>query len=412
MRQELVDRRHEVAETSVEEVHPPRRASVSGSLRGLSSFVTCLPASFSSPRMPARPTATAHDNMSPASPAPPRLPQDRRPRARRPHPAEPAAGRARPRHPVVAQVGHPHLPGRRAAAPGHVRPQARRPEGSRRPVEADRDQRHRHPDLRGPAPAREDHGQARRRPLARRQPGRPRRDPGLQRPPPAQADARRRLAAVRLRGGEAAGRGRSRASRRSSACVTPAPTARTTSPAPASSAPSLAPFRAMGPTRDDMLLRGITVDRLADRKTLLQELRRHAPRRRRHRRDARRWTPSPNRRSGCSPPRAWPTRSTCRRSRARSSSATAPATRRCSWTATAPARAAEPADGPAAGRGRRPRRHAELQQVGLARRQERRGPGQQLHLPARGGGLPRLRPVRQRPGRGPARARPGQGLHA
>ena len=39
--------------------------------------------------------------------------------------------------------------------------------------------------------------------------------------------------------------------------------------------------------------------------------------------------------------------------------------------------------GPAAGRGRRPRRHAQLQQVGLARRQERRGPGRQLHLPPR-----------------------------
>jgi uncharacterized protein (DUF1501 family) len=32
---------------------------------------------------------------------------------------------------------------------------------------------------------------------------------------------------------------------------------------------SMAPFRAMGQTRDDMLLRGLSVDRLADRKTLL-----------------------------------------------------------------------------------------------------------------------------------------------
>ena len=38
-----------------------------------------------------------------------------------------------------------------------------------------------------------------------------------------------------------------------------------------------------------------------------------------------------------------------------------------------PARAAEPADGPAADRGRRPRRHAQLQQVGLARRQNAEG---------------------------------------
>jgi uncharacterized protein (DUF1501 family) len=34
--------------------------------------------------------------------------------------------------------------------------------------------------------------------------------------------------------------------------------------------PSLAPFRAMGPTRDDMVLHGVTVDRLADRKALLR----------------------------------------------------------------------------------------------------------------------------------------------
>jgi hypothetical protein len=34
--------------------------------------------------------------------------------------------------------------------------------------------------------------------------------------------------------------------------------------------PALAPFRAMGQTREDMVLRGITVDRLADRRTLLK----------------------------------------------------------------------------------------------------------------------------------------------
>src|SRR5262249_6913379 len=33
---------------------------------------------------------------------------------------------------------------------------------------------------------------------------------------------------------------------------------------------SLAPFRPMGPSRDDMVLRGITVERLADRRTLLK----------------------------------------------------------------------------------------------------------------------------------------------
>jgi hypothetical protein len=41
-------------------------------------------------------------------------------------------------------------------------------------------------------------------------------------------------------------------------------------PGPGFLGPSLAPFRAMGPTRDDMLLHGLAVDRLTDRKTLLR----------------------------------------------------------------------------------------------------------------------------------------------
>jgi len=41
-------------------------------------------------------------------------------------------------------------------------------------------------------------------------------------------------------------------------------------PGPGFLGPSMAPFRAMGKTRDDMLLRGLSVDRLADRKTLLK----------------------------------------------------------------------------------------------------------------------------------------------
>jgi hypothetical protein len=41
-------------------------------------------------------------------------------------------------------------------------------------------------------------------------------------------------------------------------------------PGPGFLGPSRAPFRAMGQTRDDMLLRGLAVDRLADRKTLLK----------------------------------------------------------------------------------------------------------------------------------------------
>jgi uncharacterized protein (DUF1501 family) len=41
-------------------------------------------------------------------------------------------------------------------------------------------------------------------------------------------------------------------------------------PGPGFLGPSLAPFRAMGQTRHDMILNGLAVDRLADRKTLLQ----------------------------------------------------------------------------------------------------------------------------------------------
>jgi len=41
-------------------------------------------------------------------------------------------------------------------------------------------------------------------------------------------------------------------------------------PGPGFLGASLAPFRPTGPARDDMMLRGITVDRLADRKTLLK----------------------------------------------------------------------------------------------------------------------------------------------
>src|SRR5947209_10143966 len=41
-------------------------------------------------------------------------------------------------------------------------------------------------------------------------------------------------------------------------------------PGPGFLGPSLAPFRAMGQTRQDMLLRGLSVDRLADRRTLLK----------------------------------------------------------------------------------------------------------------------------------------------
>src|SRR5438552_292431 len=41
-------------------------------------------------------------------------------------------------------------------------------------------------------------------------------------------------------------------------------------PGPGFLGPSLAPFRPMGPSRDDMVLKGVAVNRLADRKTLLR----------------------------------------------------------------------------------------------------------------------------------------------
>jgi hypothetical protein len=41
-------------------------------------------------------------------------------------------------------------------------------------------------------------------------------------------------------------------------------------PGPGFLGPALAPFRPMGPSRDDMVLRGVTVDQLAERKTLLR----------------------------------------------------------------------------------------------------------------------------------------------
>src|SRR5262245_18658910 len=41
-------------------------------------------------------------------------------------------------------------------------------------------------------------------------------------------------------------------------------------PGPGFLGPGLAPFRAMGRTREDMLLRGLTMERLADRKTLMK----------------------------------------------------------------------------------------------------------------------------------------------
>ena len=136
-------------------------------------------------------------------------------------------------------------------------------QGDRRPVAADRDQRHRHRDLRSVSAAGKDDGQAGHRPLAGRQPGRPRRDPGLQRP---SSEASRLRRAV----------GRSSA-RPSPSCKEP-PIAATppfislcytcthgpyNEPGPGFLGTAQSPFRPMGPTRDDMVFSGITLDRLA-----------------------------------------------------------------------------------------------------------------------------------------------------
>ena len=159
------------------------------------------------PARPARPGDAHAPSARPPALAP-RLPADRRARPGRPHAPAIAPRRGRGRHPLLDEVGDPRLPRRRPAAPGHVRPQAGRAQGVRRPLEAGRHQRARHPNLRSAAAARQDHGQARDRPLARRQPGRARRRAGVQRPAPRQALGRRPVPAVRLGGGEAARPGR------------------------------------------------------------------------------------------------------------------------------------------------------------------------------------------------------------
>jgi hypothetical protein len=76
---------------------------------------------------------------------------------------------------LLAQIGYLDLPGRRTPAPGPVRPEARRAARDRRPVAAHRHQCPWHPDLRSPAATGPHDGQARRRSLPCRQPGRSRR---------------------------------------------------------------------------------------------------------------------------------------------------------------------------------------------------------------------------------------------
>ena len=123
------------------------------------------------------------------------------------------------------------------------------------------------------------------------------------------------------------------ASRPSSACATSARTAPTTSRGLGSSGrrwPRFAPWDRRGTTCFSAASPS-SASRIAKRcsETSTPCAAMPTPRAR-----SRRWTRSPNRRSGCSRPPAWPMPSTCRRSRCASSSATEPGTPRCSWTAT------------------------------------------------------------------------------
>ena len=144
-----------------------------------------------------------------------------------------------------------------------------------------------------------------------------------------------RLAAVRLRRGQGAGR------RRPGDAAVPQPvlpharTAPTTSPAPASSAPRSPPSARWGRRARTWCLRGVSVDRLADRKTLLRGfdgMRRDLDTTGTIEGDG------PLHRAGVRPAHVVPAGrapSTCRRKTRASSSATARATRRSSSTTTA-----------------------------------------------------------------------------
>ena len=321
-------------------------------------------------------------------------------------PAAVAAGRGVGGHPLVAEVGHPHLPGRRAAAPGHVRPEARRPEEIAGPWKPIADQRHRHPDLRG-APRlaaimdklaivrslvgnQADHDAiqvfngltpASRRPAAA---GRSSAPPS----PSCRAPPIRRC-------------------RRSSASATPARTARTTSRAPGSSGRrSPRSGRSTRPQTCASAALGRSPRRPQDAP---RRLRRLPPLVDATGADAGRWTRSTSRRSDCSHRR---------RSRRARPVEGGPEDRR-------PLRHRRPED--VHGRQRRPR---VPQSLLMARRLIEAGARvvtlNYSKWDWHGGNaegrannsifcakrrLPGLRPVRQRPGRGPAPARPGRGLH-
>ncbi len=171
---------------------------------------------------------------------------------------------------------------------------------------------------------------------------------------PAQADAVRRLAAVRLRRRQAAGAGRSgRAAVRQPVLhlhARPVQRARPRLPRPGAS-PRSGRWARRATTWSCTASR---VDRLADRKTLLRELRRLAPRRRRQRHDARAWTHFTE--------QAFGLLTSSRLAEALDLSKEDPRDRRAlrhrrpegvHGRQRRPARAAEPADGPPADRGRR-----------------------------------------------------------
>ena len=150
-------------------------------------------------------------------------------------------------------------------------------------------------------------------PLAGRQSGRSRCDPGLQRPSSAEAEAVRRLAAVRLDGRQGAGAGDRRRRRRIVSLCYTCTHGPYNEPGPGFLGPRIPRSGRWAPTRDDMVLNGVTSGPARRPQIAAAELRRLPPRGRCERHDARAWTPSPNRRWGCSPRRSWPTPSTSRK---------------------------------------------------------------------------------------------------
>ena len=219
---------------------------------------------------------------------------------------------------------------------------------------------------------------------------------------PQKARTRRRLAAVRLGRLQAARLRRSATPPFISLCYT-CTHGPYNEPGPGFLGTAHAPFRPMGPARDDMILNGDFVDRLAIASNC-----------------SRASTPF----AAKSMPRASWTAWMHFREQAFGlltssqlaealdlskedlhalSIVTGRAIRTFSWTPTAPARAAEPVDGPPIGRGRRSRRDAQLQQVGLARRLNAEGRANNSIFLREKEDFPVFDQLRQRPGRRSAR---------